>query len=126
MAESPLFIKTYDLVNWVLDVTARFPRTLRFNLAEYLQRYALDLLDRCIRATQTELPSEVHEHLREAGVMLALIRSSVRLSTQKGCLTPRQLEFVSEQLREISNLLRAWQRKVPSQPSQTVSGATTG
>ncbi len=126
MPESPLFVKLHDLIEWILNVTAGFPRTLRFNLAEYLQRYALDLNEQLVRATQAEASAEGLHHLNEAGILLALLRSALRISERKGCITPRQLEHTSEQLRELSNLLRAWQRKLQTVALQTVNGPTAG
>jgi len=41
-AQSPLFVKTYDFLLWLIPLTLKFPKAQRFLLAERLGKMALD------------------------------------------------------------------------------------
>ncbi len=48
MTESPIFVRTYDLLLWLLPQAIQFPRAYRFTLAERVQRRALDFQETLI------------------------------------------------------------------------------
>ena len=41
MKESPIFTRTYDLLQWLIPVTVKFPRQQRFVLASAIQKRRL-------------------------------------------------------------------------------------
>ena len=43
--QSPIFVKTYDLLLWLLGRTARFPKNERFRLAKRLEESAFAFYD---------------------------------------------------------------------------------
>ena len=42
MNKSPLFIRTHDLILWMIPQVQKFPRAHRFGLGERVQRLVLD------------------------------------------------------------------------------------
>ena len=44
-AQSPLFVKTYDFLLWLIPLTLKFPKAHRFLLAERLGEMALDFYE---------------------------------------------------------------------------------
>lgn len=64
MKESPIFIQTYDLVLWLMNVTVKFPRQHRFVLAQAVQKTVLTFQEQLIEAAQVRQPEVV---LRAAG-----------------------------------------------------------
>ena len=46
MKESPIFIKTYETMVWVLQHTARFPKNQRFLMARRMEDAFLDFMER--------------------------------------------------------------------------------
>lgn len=111
MNESPLFVKMFDFVAWVIPLTIKFPKEQRFVVAARLQQCVFDAHEALIRASQAEEAALRGESLRLALTELALVRFYLRLSQRLAFMTIKQYEFASAALREIGLLLRAWQRK---------------
>jgi hypothetical protein len=55
MADSPLFVKTYDLLYYLIPVTQGFPRSQRFVLAKRIQDAALDFYEGLLEARKVDL-----------------------------------------------------------------------
>jgi hypothetical protein len=48
--QSPIFVKTYDLLVWLLGRTARFPKNERFRMARRLEETAFAFYDLLLQA----------------------------------------------------------------------------
>lgn len=108
--QSPLFVKTYDFLLWLIPRTLKFPKSQRFLLAERLSKQALDFYDMVLEAVME--PGEQAALLREADKQLTKIRLYVRLSFDLECLSLGQYEHASRSLAEIGRLLGGWQKKI--------------
>jgi hypothetical protein len=106
---SPLFVRTYDLLLWLLPQTAKFPRARRHTLTNRLEGALLDFQGTAIRANRQRGPARLAA-LQEAQAHLDQTRFLVRLATDLGHLSTRQYAFLAERLAEIGRLLGGWQR----------------
>ena len=52
MKESPIFVKSFETLRWVLDHTKKFPKHQRFVMARRIEEAALDFQDCLIGATK--------------------------------------------------------------------------
>jgi len=109
MNESPIFSRTYDLLLWLLPQATRFPRAYRFTLAERVQRRALDFQETLIAAGLRRGPEQA-ARLREADVLLAQLRQTIRMCKDLSMLTLKQYEHAAGLLAEIGRLLGGWQK----------------
>ncbi len=78
MRESPLFVKTYDLLVYLMPVSEKFPRSQRPVLGRRLQTIALNFLDLLLAArkcTAQKRPALLHQ----ADLELDRLRYTVRL-----------------------------------------------
>lgn len=107
--QSPLFVKTYDYLLWLIPLTLKFPRSQRFLLAERLSGLALDFYDMILEAVMESQGRAVQ--LRQADKTLTKIRLYTRLSYDLQCISLGQLEHSARQLDEIGRLLGGWQKK---------------
>jgi hypothetical protein len=107
--QSPLFVKTYDFLLWLIPLTLKFPKSQRFLLAERLSKMALDFYDLILDAVME--PECQEEHLDAADKLLAKIRLYVRMSHDLGCISPGQLEHAARRMDEIGRLIGGWKRK---------------
>jgi hypothetical protein len=107
--QSPLFVKTYDFLLWLIPLTLKFPKSQRFLLAERLSKMALDLYDLILEAVMQ--PERQDECLDAADKLLTKIRLYVRLSHDLKCISPGQLEHAARLTDEIGRLIGGWQRK---------------
>lgn len=110
MKESPVFVKMFDFVTWVIPLTVKFPREQRFVVATAIQRATLAAHESLVRAGMSETPTATLTHLSEAGVQLALVRFYIRLSHALDLITTKQYEYAAERLGEIGRLAQAWRR----------------
>lgn len=62
--QSPIFVKTYDFLLWLIPLTLKFPKSQRFLLAERLSGMALDFYDVIMEAVMERQGRQ--ERLREA------------------------------------------------------------
>lgn len=107
--QSPLFVKTYDFLLWLIPLTLKFPKSQRFLLAERLSRLALDFYDIILEAVME--PEQQPDLLRRADKQLTKIRLYIRLSYDLHCISLGQFEHAARRLDELGRLLGGWQRK---------------
>jgi hypothetical protein len=108
-AQSPLFVKTYDFLLWLIPLTLKFPKAQRFLLAERLGKMALDFYDLILEAVMET--SATMEKLDQADRMLTKIRLYVRLSHDLQCISLGQYEHAAKQIDEIGRLIGGWKKK---------------
>lgn len=102
-----IFIRTYDLLTWLLPRTLDFPRAHRFVVTQRLQAAALDFQERILEANRLR-GRERLARLREADAALDKVRLYLRLAYRWEWLTEGQYIHVSEQVKEIGALLGGW------------------
>jgi len=73
MNESPLFVRTYEMLLWLIPQVQKFPRAYRFSLAEHIQRLALDFQDSLVSAGKSQGEAR-RQWLQRADVQLAQLR----------------------------------------------------
>jgi hypothetical protein len=109
MKQSPIFVRTYDLLRWLIPATIKFPRSQRFVLARMVQWTALQFQERLIEAA---LGQEPKTRLAEADVLLTKLRFYLRLCWDLDLLKEGQYAHVAEMVAEVGRLLGGWQKKV--------------
>lgn len=106
--ESPIFVRTYDWLHWILPLTLQFPKSQRFLMAQRLQEKSLRFYDHLVAAGRRV---NVADNLQQADVLLEQIRLNVRLCRDLNLLQPRQYEHAARLLDEIGRLLGGWLAK---------------
>src|SRR3974377_207844 len=101
-AQSPIFAKTHDLLLWLLQHTARFPKSERFRLARRVEDSAFAFYDLIARAPKTKDKRRV---LLKAELELDRLRLNVRLCVEMKLLTTAQYGYAASLLVEIGKLL---------------------
>ena len=109
MKESPIFVRTYDMLRWLIPASIKFPRQQRFVLAEALQETALKFQEQLIEASMDANPRDV---LQKADVSLTKLRFYLRLCRDLQYLQLGQYEHVSRMVSEIGRLLGGWMKSV--------------
>ncbi len=107
MKQSPIFVKTHDLLLWLLPQTAKFPREQRFALTQAVQQSAMRLQERLIEAGMNKGADRIAS-LRQADVELVKLKAHLRLCQDMTLLTVNQYGHVSQMTMEVGKLLGAW------------------
>jgi hypothetical protein len=109
MKESPIFVRTYDLISWLIPHALKFPRSQRFILAEAIIRIALHFEELLIEAG---MGLHTAQRLQEADVELAKLRVQLRRCQDMQLLSLGQYEHVAQMVTEIGRLLGGWRKKL--------------
>lgn len=112
MPDSPIFVKVYDLLVWLLPRTLKYPREHRFTLASRMQTCAFDLQRALIQAAKSANPADQIIALHQADVELSELRLHLRLSIDLKLMEPRGYEHAARLVDEVGRLLGGWQRKL--------------
>ena len=102
-----IFTRTYDLLQWLLPKTERFPKLYRASVTHRLMNAALDFQEAILAANQFD-GSIRRRHLRQADVHLSTLRLYLRLAHDWRWLSRGQYEHVSKLIAEIGSLLGGW------------------
>lgn len=105
MRESPIFVRTYDLLRWLIPMTVKFPRSQRFVLAEAVQRTALQFQERLIEAARADEPLPL---LRQADTDLTKLRFYLRLCRDLELMSIGQYGHAARMVDEVGRLLGGW------------------
>jgi hypothetical protein len=106
--QSPLFVKTYDFLLWLIPLTLKFPKAQRFLLAERLGKMALDFYDLILEAAME--PEMQPRKLEAADRLLTKLRLYVRLSHDLECISLGQYEHAASRMDELGRLIGGWKR----------------
>lgn len=104
---APVFVKTSDLLAWLIPVTMQFPRSQRFVMALRVQNAALDLYEQLIAAGKTQR-TERRRHLLEADIRLEQLRLHWRLCRAFELIEPGRYEHGARLIDEVGRLLGGW------------------
>ena len=105
MRESPLFLRCYDLLRWLIPLTLKFPRQHRGVLAKAIQRIALELHGHLFEAVYVDSRYAAH-----ADAKLQRLRAYVRLARDFEIVSFGQYGHASRLLDEVGRLLGAWRK----------------
>lgn len=102
-----IFTQTFDLLAWLMDVTAGFPKHQRFVLARRLTDTALDFYELTVQARRAADPLPI---LVEADRKLEMLRLYARLCGDEKLklLSPGQYEEAARRIDEVGRLLGSW------------------
>ncbi len=110
MSESPIFVKTYDLLQWLLPRTLKYAREYRFALAVPIQEHGFALQRYLVCAARAPDRRGVVSNLQSADVELTLLRYKIRLSRDLGLLRDNSYEHASRLIDEVGRLLGGWMK----------------
>jgi hypothetical protein len=105
LQESPIFVKTYTFLQWLLPLTANFPRHQRLGLARRLEDSALDFYELILQAGKGQTDARV---LRQADVKLDQVRFYLRLSKDLQSISVGQYQHAAAMVVEVGKLLGGW------------------
>lgn len=95
-----------ELVGWLLQHTARWPRSWRFSFATRLQNQALEVADLLVQARYE--PSHRETHLRAANLLLERMRLLFRIAHNAHVMSARGYETAARGLDETGRMLHGW------------------
>lgn len=107
--EMVIFSRTFDLLEWLLPKSERFPRAYRSTVTQRLMDAALDLQEALV-AAQSRAGGGRQSALRNADAALGRLRVYLRLAHRWRWLNNGQYEHAGGMVAEIGRLLGGWLR----------------
>lgn len=104
---SPIFVKVYDLLAWLIPITMQFPKSQRFVMALRLQNTALDLHELLVAAGKSQR-GERRRLLQQADIRLEQLRLHWRLCRTLGLVESGRYEHGARLVDEVGRLLGGW------------------
>ena len=102
MSQSPLFVKTYDLMAWLIPRTLNFPKRQRGVLARQVQQELFVFYGALVDAAKSQAPLP---QLRQADAALVKLRTYLRLCEELHLLSTRQYAHACRLIEPVGNLL---------------------
>lgn len=109
MPEPPLFTKSYELANWLLPATMKFPRTYRAALGGRLQQSAVDLL---VEMTAARYGADRLGSLGRADGLLEVMRVLLRLAKDQRVLAEKPYLEAAGRLDELGRMIGGWTKQL--------------
>lgn len=91
---------------WLLEHTAKFPRSERYRLAKTIGDALFALHESLLYAAMDK--SQTGHHLAQANIHLTRLRTYLRIALELRHTSQSQYAYAATQLVEISNLLGGW------------------
>ncbi len=111
MKQSPIFIKSYETMVWLMNHTKKFPKNQRFLMAKRMEEASLDFYEQLNRAARRK-DVGVGKALSEADEVLANLKMYNRLCKDLKLLSFNQYEYLAASLDEIGRLLGGWKKSI--------------
>ena len=105
-----VLVRVFDMLDWLLPKSEKFPRAYRFTLTQRMMDAALDVQDRLFEA-QSHAGPRRQGLLRDADAALNRLRLYLRLAHRWRWLSDGQYRHISGQIAEIGRLLGGWIRQ---------------
>jgi uncharacterized protein VirK/YbjX len=102
-----IFQKLYDLYLYTHKMVARFPKSQRFLLSNYLLQTNMEMIKLTIVANSK--PDRLIEQ-NQISLNLDLFRIYVRIAKDINFLSIKKYSVVADKINEIGKLLNAWTR----------------
>jgi hypothetical protein len=115
MSESPIFVKTYDLMVWLIPALTKFPKDQRFRLAARLEQSLFAFYETILSAARSKDRRPI---LMRADLELERLRLYLRLAQEVKCLSFKQYEHAARLVNEVGKLLGGWLKTTSASPAE--------
>lgn len=106
--ELPIFQKWTQFLSWVVDVTQKFPRRVRFTFSSRIDNLALDVLEKIIEAAYSKDKIGL---LKQINLNIEKLRVLLRLCNEKQFLSDTAYKHAIYELFEIGRMVGGWIKK---------------
>lgn len=105
----PVFSLWFELVGWILDHTAKFPKNVRMSFALKIDRLVLNILEDIVRASYSR-EQEKSDYLQKINLDLNVLRVLLRLALNRKYIASHAHEYASQKIDEAGKMIGGWQR----------------
>ena len=100
-----LYVKWIDVSIWIFGRTERFPKNLRYSLAQKMDNICLDILELIV---QTIYSSSKREYLNKINLKLDVLRTLIQMAYKMKLLAENQYQYIGRELLESGKMVGGW------------------
>jgi len=101
----PLYVKWMDTVPWIMARTERFPKNLRYSLAQKIDNTCLEILELIVQAIYSQAKRDI---LQRINLKLDVLRALLQMAFKLQRLSESQYEYISRELLESGKMVGGW------------------
>ena len=106
--ELPIFTQWIDFLEWLLPMTEKFPKRVRFTFSDRINALALDIVEDLVEARYSR---HKQPHLQRMNLRLEKLRILLRLCHRLHYLPHASYEHAMRQLNEVGRMLGGWMKQ---------------
>jgi hypothetical protein len=104
----PIFVVWMDFIKWLLPVTEKFPKRVRFSFADRMDNLALDVVEDLVESRYTR---DKRSLLKRANLRLEKLRVLMRLSHDLHYVSYKAYEHALRSINEAGRMLGGWMKE---------------
>jgi|TARA_B100000315_G_scaffold161774_1_gene150264 four helix bundle protein len=103
----PLYVKWRYIVSYLLDICGKFPKNVRFNLADRITNISLDVIEYIIEAIYAKRKIDI---LKRANLSIEKTRALLQIAVDRSYLSMGQYEHISREINEAGKMVGGWMK----------------
>lgn len=103
----PIFVKWHEFLSWLFLTTEKFPKKVRFTLAERLNNIGLDMVEDLVEARYSR---EKWHQLKISNLRLEKMRVLLRICFEQKFISQSNYKHAMYALNEVGSMLGGWLR----------------
>ena len=104
--ELQVFVKWTDFLKWLLNITDKFPKKVRFTFTTRVDNLALDILENII---ECKYDRDARQNgLRKINIQLEKLRVLLRICHESKYLSNHQFEHAAIHINEVGKMIGGW------------------
>jgi hypothetical protein len=112
--------KWEDTAGWLIESTARWPKSARFGLVQKVDNHALDIVEMLVVARYE--PGLRKKILREINLRLERLRFLLRIARTRGVMPGDKFETAMCGVDELGRMLHGWRVAIGERPPSAWEG----
>lgn len=103
----PIFVKWFDITDWILDTVEKFPKSVRFTISGRISNLTLDVMESIVEAIYTKDRSYILDRIN---LYIEKLRVMFRITYKRKYISARQYEYISALLNETGKMTGGWKK----------------
>ena len=101
----PLYVKWRYITGYMLDICSKYPKNVRFNLANRITNISLDILEGVVSAIYDKTKREI---LIQLNLKLEILRALLHISVDRHYISVNQYAHISEEVDQAGKMVGGW------------------
>ena len=118
LSNYPVFEKWMHILDWIFDTSEKYPKSVRFTLANRTINHALEIEELLIEAiyTKKRLPM-----LYKINIYVEKIRVLMRIAHKRSYISTKQYGYISEAINNFGSMIGGWIKSEQTKTTKPVN-----